>query len=91
MERMTSYSDIDRNIFGGYLENLVYGGIYYPKSPYADKNGLRSDVFEALQRMKCPNLRFPGGNLSLRLPLDGRSRACGRTSRAPRPGLEFRC
>ena len=62
LERIVS--DIDRNIFGGYLENLVYGGIYYPKSPYADKNGLRTDVIEALERMKCPNLRFPGGNFA---------------------------
>ena len=29
-------SDIDRNIFGGYLENLAYGRIYYPAHPKAD-------------------------------------------------------
>ena len=89
LERVVS--DIDRNIFGGYLENLVYGGIYYPKSPYADKNGLRTDVIEALERMKCPNLRFPGGNFAVRLPLDGRNRAVRRASGPARPGLEFDC
>ena len=41
-------SDIDRNIFGGYLENKVYGGIYYPDSPRADKDGLRRDVRTAI-------------------------------------------
>jgi alpha-N-arabinofuranosidase len=62
LERVVS--DIDRNIFGGYLENLAYGGIYYPKSPHADKDGLRTDVLAQLQRMKLPNMRFPGGNLA---------------------------
>ena len=30
LERIVS--DIDRNIFGGYLEGAVYGGIYCPDS-----------------------------------------------------------
>ena len=62
MERVIS--DIDRNIFGGYLENKVYGGIYYPDSPNADKDGLRNDVRIALERMRMPNIRYPGGNLA---------------------------
>ena len=62
LERVVS--DIDRNIFGGYLENLVYGGIYYPQSPHADKDGLRTDVLSALERWKLPNMRFPGGNFA---------------------------
>ncbi len=57
-------SDIDRNIFGGYLENKVYGGIYYPDSPRADKDGLRSDLREALARMNMSNIRWPGGNFA---------------------------
>jgi alpha-N-arabinofuranosidase len=62
LERIVS--DIDRNIFGGYLENKVYGGIYYPESPRADKDGLRSDLKAALDRMKMSNIRYPGGNLA---------------------------
>jgi alpha-N-arabinofuranosidase len=62
LERIVS--DIDRNIFGGYLENLAYGGIYYPESPYADKDGLRTDVLSALNRWKLLNIRFPGGNFA---------------------------
>ncbi len=57
-------SDFDRNIFGGYLENKVYGGIYYPDSPRADKDGLRSDLREALARMNMANMRWPGGNFA---------------------------
>jgi alpha-N-arabinofuranosidase len=54
-------SDIDRNVFGGYLENRVYGGIYFPDAPGADKDGLRSDMRDALARLKMANIRY-GGN-----------------------------
>ena len=54
-------SDIDRNVFGGYLEKGVLGGIYCPGSPRTDKDGLRSDVRAALQQMKMANIRY-GGN-----------------------------
>jgi alpha-N-arabinofuranosidase len=52
---------IDRNIFGGYLEKGIYNGIYSPDSPVADRDGLRTDVLQALKRMNQPNIRF-GGN-----------------------------
>ena len=55
-------SDIDRNIFGGYLEGGVYRGIYCPDSPLADKDGLRSDIRIGLERINYSNIRFPGGN-----------------------------
>ncbi len=58
-------SPIDRNIFGGFAEHLgrcIYGGIYEPGSPLADKNGLRTDVLEALRRLDMPIMRYPGGN-----------------------------
>ena len=56
---------INRDIFGGFAEHLgrcIYGGIYEPDSPLADKDGLRSDVLEALQRLNMPVMRYPGGN-----------------------------
>jgi len=59
--------DIDRNIFGGFAEHLrqvIYGGIYDPDSPLADKDGLRSDVQAALQRLNFPIVRYPGGNFA---------------------------
>jgi alpha-N-arabinofuranosidase len=58
---------IDRNIFGGFAEHLgrcIYGGIYEPGSPLADADGFRTDVMEALRRLKMPLIRYPGGNFA---------------------------
>jgi alpha-L-arabinofuranosidase len=58
---------IDRNIFGGFTEHLgrcIYGGIYEPGSPLADKDGLRKDVLEALKHLNMPIIRYPGGNFA---------------------------
>ncbi len=58
-------SSIDRNLFGGFAEHLgrcIYGGIYEPDSPLAGKDGLRTDVLEALRRLDMPIMRYPGGN-----------------------------
>ena len=61
-------SDIDRNIFGGYLElgylDTRFKYLDLGDSPHADKNILRSDVRDALERMNFPNMRFPGGNFA---------------------------
>lgn len=61
-------SDIDRNIFGGYLElaEAIHDIdiVYSPDSPLADTDGLRSDVRTALERMRISNIRYPGGNMS---------------------------
>lgn len=51
-------------IFGGFLEHFgrqVYGGVYEPGSPLADKQGFRTDVIEALKELKVPVIRWPGG------------------------------
>ena len=58
---------IDRNIFGGFAEHLgrcIYGGIYEPDSPLADEHGLRTDVLDALRRLRMPLIRYPGGNFA---------------------------
>jgi alpha-L-arabinofuranosidase len=58
---------IDRNLFGGFAEHLgrcIYGGIYEPGSPLAGKEGLRKDVLKALDRLKMPIMRYPGGNFA---------------------------
>ncbi len=57
--------DIDRNIYGGFLEHLgrcIYGGVYESGSPLSDERGFRKDVMEAIKRLKVPNIRYPGGN-----------------------------
>jgi alpha-L-arabinofuranosidase len=56
---------VDRRILGGFAEHLgrcVYGGIFDEGSPLADANGFRTDVVEAVRRLKVPLLRWPGGN-----------------------------
>jgi alpha-N-arabinofuranosidase len=58
---------IDRNIFGGFAEHLgrcIYGGIYEPDSPLADKDGFRTDVMKALRRLNISLIRYPGGNFA---------------------------
>jgi alpha-N-arabinofuranosidase len=58
-------SDIDRNIFGGYLEitrtEPRLARLNLGDSPRADKNIMRSDIRSALERMNLSMMRF-GGN-----------------------------
>jgi len=56
---------ISRHIYGHFSEHLgrcIYGGYWVDEdSPIPNVRGIRSDVVEALKRMKIPNLRWPGG------------------------------
>jgi alpha-L-arabinofuranosidase len=56
---------IDRNLFGQFAENLghgLYEGIWVgPDSPIPNTRGIRNDVVTALQVLKVPNVRWPGG------------------------------
>jgi alpha-N-arabinofuranosidase len=52
-------------LFGGFAEHMgrcIYQGIYDPKSPLADENGLRKDVLVALKDQAYSVIRYPGGN-----------------------------
>lgn len=70
--RATVYIDTNRVInsispllFSGFAEHMgrcIYEGIYDPKSPYADENGLRKDVLAALGDINYRSIRYPGGN-----------------------------
>jgi len=56
---------IDPNIYGQFIEHLgrcIYGGIFEPGSPLADASGFRTDVLEAVRKLRVPVLRWPGGN-----------------------------
>ena len=58
---------ISKNIYGHFIEHLgrcIYGGVFDEKSPYADSRGFRRDVIEAIRHLKCPVLRWPGGNFA---------------------------
>jgi alpha-N-arabinofuranosidase len=57
--------EIDRRIFGGFLEHLgraVYEGVYDPESPLSNEEGFRTDVAAALRKLGMPLVRYPGGN-----------------------------
>ncbi|CAI4215363.1 unnamed protein product [Parascedosporium putredinis] len=45
-----------------HMGRCIYGGIYDPGSPLSDENGYRKDVIAAFQELKCPVVRYPGGN-----------------------------
>jgi alpha-L-arabinofuranosidase len=54
----------DRMLFGQFLEHFhrqVYGGVFEPGSPLADKRGFRTDVIAAIRDLKAPIVRWPGG------------------------------
>lgn len=51
-------------IYGHFLEHFhrqVYGGIFDPTSEFADEDGFRTDVIDALKKIKTPVIRWPGG------------------------------
>ena len=58
-------SRISEDIYGHFSEHLgrcIYEGLYVGEnSEIPNKNGMRSDVVEALRDMKIPVLRWPGG------------------------------
>lgn len=59
--------EIQPLIYGHFIEHLgrcVYGGIFDPGSPLADARGFRRDVLEAVKKIQCPILRWPGGNFA---------------------------
>ncbi len=56
---------VDRRIYSSFIEHLgraVYGGIYEPGHPEADKNGFRKDVIDLIKELRVPYVRYPGGN-----------------------------
>jgi alpha-L-arabinofuranosidase len=58
-------ADIDRRLFGTFIEHLgrgVYGGIYEPGHPTADANGFRGDVLDLVAELGTTITRYPGGN-----------------------------
>jgi alpha-N-arabinofuranosidase len=60
-----SGAGIDRNIFGQFAEHLghgIYEGIWVGRdSSIPNTRGIRNDVVTALQALKVPNVRWPGG------------------------------
>ena len=58
---------VDPRVFGGFLEHMgraVYEGVYDPESAHADADGFRTDVLDALARLRMTAMRYPGGNFA---------------------------
>ena len=54
----------DKMLFGHFLEHFhrqIYAGVYDPASEFADEDGFRADVLDALRRIRTPIIRWPGG------------------------------
>jgi alpha-N-arabinofuranosidase len=52
-------------LFGSFVEHMgrcVYGGIYEPRHPEADVDGLRMDVLKLTKELGVSVVRYPGGN-----------------------------
>ena len=65
VDRHFLIGDVDKRIFGSFIEHLgraVYEGIYQPGSPFADTDGMRTDVLELVRELQVPVVRYPGGN-----------------------------
>jgi alpha-N-arabinofuranosidase len=57
---------INKHIYGHFAEHLgrgIYQGLYVGEgnTKIPNVNGVRTDIIEALKRLKIPNLRWPGG------------------------------
>ena len=65
LDKDFAIGEIDPRMYGSFIEHLgraVYGGIYEPGHPTADKNGFRQDVIEKVRELGIPVVRYPGGN-----------------------------
>ncbi|MDR2900316.1 MAG: alpha-N-arabinofuranosidase, partial [Treponema sp.] len=54
----------DSMIYGHFIEHFhrqIYGGIFDPDNPLSDEDGFRTDVIDALKKIKMPVIRWPGG------------------------------
>lgn len=65
LDKQNSRGTISKYLYGHFAEHLgrcVYQGIFVGEdSPIPNVNGMRTDVVEALRKMKLPVLRWPGG------------------------------
>ena len=65
LRRAPGRGDLDRRVFGSFLEHLgraVYTGVYQPGSSLADAKGFRTDVAREIKDLAVPIVRYPGGN-----------------------------
>ena len=54
----------DIMLYGHFIEHFhrqIYGGVYDPGNPLSDEDGFRTDVLDAMRKIKVPVIRWPGG------------------------------
>lgn len=54
----------DIMLYGHFIEHFhrqIYDGIFDPGNPLSDEDGFRTDIIEAMKKIKVPVLRWPGG------------------------------
>ena len=57
--------EVDQRIFGSFVEHMgraIYGGLYEPGHPTADRDGWRRDVLALVRELGVTIVRYPGGN-----------------------------
>lgn len=65
IERSYKIGDVDKRIFGSFVEHLgrgIYNGIYEPTHKEADEHGFRKDVARLVRELGVSVIRYPGGN-----------------------------
>ena len=65
LDRNFTIGRTDPRLFGAFVEHLgrgVYGGIYEPGHPTADKRGFRRDVLDLVKELGPTIIKYPGGN-----------------------------
>ena len=65
VSHINKISEVDPRLYGSFIEHMgraVYGGIYQPNHPTANKDGFRKDVIELVKELNIPLVRYPGGN-----------------------------
>ena len=65
LDREFVRATVDDRLFSSFIEHLgraVYGGIFEPGHPRADKEGFRTDVMDLVKELRVPLIRYPGGN-----------------------------
>jgi len=65
LHRELAIGQTDRRLFGAFVEHLgrcVYGGIFEPDHPSADRHGFRQDVLVLVRELAPTITRYPGGN-----------------------------
>ena len=51
-------------LYGHFIEHFhrqIYDGIFQPGHPLSDEDGFRTDILDAMRRIKVPIMRWPGG------------------------------